>query len=409
MPGDAGTWRGGVLPLVRESVGGAAAGGLLLPLVLAGAPVHASVLITVLALALACAAALLTWRYAGRSPATLVVATAGVVAAAFLMHSASYPGSGFVVAALLGLSTGPLVPRRFERAPYTAAGAGFGAAIVVVLWGGAGAGGACLGVAVLAIVAGGWGLLNPEPGKRGRLLSESVAAGVAAYGLFAVFWVGSTAPTVTWFGSLTSHGPRSGNEVAITFDDGPNPPFTLEIAGILEAHGARGTFFEVGKAVVQQPDVTRALIDRGHMVGNHSYYHGAVSYLDPSYPELEQTQKAFKDAVGVCPSVFRPPHGTHTPFMSHIVDDHGMTLVTWDDSAMDWVETDPDVVAAGILSKVQPGSIILLHDGSDGNIGADRSVILQALPKILDGLKAKGLTPVTLDKLLGIPKQLSNC
>ena len=201
-----------------------------------------------------------------------------------------------------------------------------------------------------------------------------------AFGLFAVFWVGSTAPTVEWFGSVYSHGPRSGNEVALTFDDGPNPPFTLEIASILEAHGVRGTFFEVGKAVVQRPDITKQLIARGHTVGDHSYYHGAFSYLNPAYPELDKAQTAFKDAVGTCPALYRPPHGTHTPFMSDKIDSDGMTLINWDVSAQDWIETDPQRLATNILARVKPGSIILLHDGIDGNIGADRSVILDALP-----------------------------
>jgi peptidoglycan/xylan/chitin deacetylase (PgdA/CDA1 family) len=83
--------------------------------------------------------------------------------------------------------------------------------------------------------------------------------------------------------------------------------------------------------------------------------------------------------------------------------------VTWDVSAQDWVETDSARLAKNILAKVKPGSIILLHDGIDGNIGADRSVVVDALPAILDGLAAKGLKPVTLDKLLGVPATLVKC
>jgi peptidoglycan/xylan/chitin deacetylase (PgdA/CDA1 family) len=90
--------------------------------------------------------------------------------------------------------------------------------------------------------------------------------------------------------------------------------------------------------------------------------------------------------------------------MSAKVEDDGMTLVTWDVSAKDWVETDPARLARNILARAEPGSIILLHDGLDGFPGADRSVVVEALPAILDGLKAKGLTPVTLDVLLGKPK-----
>lgn len=253
---------------------------------------------------------------------------------------------------------------------------------------------------------------SPEigPFRPGRpaspLLVSGATLGIAVVALFATFWTGSTNPRARWFGSLQSHGDRSVPTVAITFDDGPNPDYTLEVARILDEYGAKGTFFEVGKAVAQRPDITKALLADGQVVGNHSYLHDAVRYLDPGYPELERAERAIARETGVCPALFRPPHGTHTPFMSHIVDDRGMTLVTWDVSAQDWVEDDPGRLAANILAKVKPGSIILLHDGLDGNIPADRSVVVKALPAILDGLAAKGLRPVTLPELLHVPAYL---
>jgi peptidoglycan/xylan/chitin deacetylase (PgdA/CDA1 family) len=243
--------------------------------------------------------------------------------------------------------------------------------------------------------------LGDQAATSGRARSATALGSLAMAGLFAVFWVGSTAPAVTWFGSLTSHGPRNGDEVAITFDDGPNGEDTLAIAAILEQYGVRGTFFLVGKAVEKQPEVARQLIAHGHVTGDHSFHHDAWRYLDPRYPELDRTQRTIQRLAGVCPSFFRPPHGTHTPFMSHVVDSERMSLVTWDVSARDWVEDDPARLARNILAKVRPGSIILLHDGIDGIPGADRSVVVQALPAILDGLRDRGLKPVTLDRLLG--------
>jgi peptidoglycan/xylan/chitin deacetylase (PgdA/CDA1 family) len=151
------------------------------------------------------------------------------------------------------------------------------------------------------------------------------------------------------------------------------------------------------------------LLDDGQLLGDHSYHHDAFSWLDPGYPELQRTQDAFKRNLGICPAFYRPPHGTHTPFMAHVLSNQGMRMVTWDVSAGDWATSDANLVARRILDKVQPGSIILLHDGIDGNIGADRSVILAALPQILDGLAQRGLIPVTLDKLLGTPGYLQNC
>jgi peptidoglycan/xylan/chitin deacetylase (PgdA/CDA1 family) len=397
--------------LARESLAGALLGGLALPaLALVGKPIHASAMTAVLAALLACVVALYAWRDGARGIPAVVVSALAVVTGCFLLVSASYPGSGFVVAALLGAGLGPLLPRNRGTARTWAPSAiSSAAALAVFRWQGS-SGAAALAFAMLTLGAAGLRLAT----TRGvatpvRRRGYAITAATAALGAFAIFWVGSTAPAVTWFGALKSHGPRDVNEVAITFDDGPDPPYTLEIADILERYDARGTFFEVGKAVVQRPDVTKALIARGHVVGNHSYNHGAFSYLDPRYPELEQTQHAFRDNVGICPAIFRPPHGTHTPFMSHIVTDAGMTLATWDVSARDWVETDPDRLARDILAKVRPGSVILLHDGIDGKIGADRSVVTAALPKILEGLREKGLKPVTLDRLLGVPAVLPEC
>ncbi|MCC6959656.1 MAG: polysaccharide deacetylase family protein [Dehalococcoidia bacterium] len=225
---------------------------------------------------------------------------------------------------------------------------------------------------------------------------------------FSAFWVGSTNPHVTWLGDLKSHGDRSRPVVALTFDDGPNPDYSLEVARILDERGVKGTFFEVGNAAVERPDITAALVADGQIVANHSYLHDAVRYLDPRYPELDRAERALAGASGVCPAFFRPPHGAHTPFMWRALSNRGMTMITWDVSAQDWVETDPDRLAANILAKVKPGSIILLHDGLDGNIPADRSVVVKALPAILDGLQARGLRPVTVPELLHRPAYLSD-
>jgi peptidoglycan/xylan/chitin deacetylase (PgdA/CDA1 family) len=229
-----------------------------------------------------------------------------------------------------------------------------------------------------------------------------VVAVIAALIVAAVtFWIGGNSPTATWFGKQVAHGPRDGRRVAITFDDGPDDPYTLRIAKILDEHDAKGTFFTVGKALDRRPDISRALRADGHLLGNHSYQHDSWRWLDPRYPELERTQQAFRRQLGVCPTFFRAPHGQHTPFLAHVVGDHGMTMVGWEVSAGDWKTKDARVVARRVLDGVKPGSIILLHDGLDGSVTADRSVLVRAVPLILDGLERRDLKPVRLDALLG--------
>jgi peptidoglycan/xylan/chitin deacetylase (PgdA/CDA1 family) len=214
-------------------------------------------------------------------------------------------------------------------------------------------------------------------------------------------YIGAVTPDVGWFGGGVVHGPTNGDMVALTFDDGPNPGTTPAVMNILAAHGVHGTFFEVGKAIVKEPEIVRELDAAGEELGNHSYHHDSWSWLEPSYPELQLTQHAFEKAIGKCPGMYRPPHGYRTPFIAHIVDDHHMTMVLWNVSAGDWATTDAQLVARRVLDKVKPGSIILLHDGLDGNVNADRSVLVRALPLILNGLAAKGLHPVRLDQLIG--------
>ena len=413
------------LPEAREpsnlSRAGAAAGHyvslglpgvLILPaLAVAGAPARASAFQCAISVLIALVAFGVAARFAARR-ALAPLAIAGAGCGAWLLAQASYPVAAWLVAPAFGFGAGlAFDARAFRydgRSPRTVAVQAAltigGIAAVLV--------GLCLvtrdaamagGAAYVALAAAG-GLASARSARGGRLRLAGFAVVALLLPLGTSAYIGATTPRATWFGSLVSHGPRSRNQVAITFDDGPDPPYTLEIAAILDQHGVKGTFFEVGKAVVQRPDVSKALLDDGQLLGDHSYSHDAVKWLDPRYPELQKTQDAFQRNLGVCPAFYRPPHGSHTPFMAHVLAEHGMTMITWDDSAGDWATNDDRLVAQRILDHVQPGSIILLHDGSDGNIGAaDRSVILRALPVILEGLKQRGLHPVTLDKLLGKP------
>src|SRR5262249_7277713 len=113
--------------------------------------------------------------------------------------------------------------------------------------------------------------------------------------------------------------------------------------------------------------------------------------------------------LDVCPRYYRPPHGQRTPFMSVLLDRRHMKSVTWDVSAGDWATDDPALIASRVVQAARPGSVILLHDGLDGHVHADRKVIVQALPMILDGLRQRGLHPVRLDQLLGQPAYVDSC
>ncbi len=223
------------------------------------------------------------------------------------------------------------------------------------------------------------------------------------------FWVAATDPTVTWFGSVNAHGSRRHNTVALTFDDGPNDTATTAIARILGQHHVHATFFATGTALEQRPEIGRKLVTEGHLLASHSMHHDSWRWLDPRYPDLDVAQRAFKRHVGRCPALFRPPHGRRTPFMTRMLSKRNMTMVLWDTSAADWETRDAALVARRVLTRVRPGSIILLHDGLDGDVHADRRVIVRALPLILAGLESRGLKVVRLDTLLGVHPYLRDC
>ena len=231
-----------------------------------------------------------------------------------------------------------------------------------------------------------------------RLIAVVVVVGVAIL-----------APGALHLGGGTGHGARTEGVVALTFDDGLNGNDTLAIAKSLEDHGGVGTFFVVGRTLEIQPDVARALVQRGHLLANHSTDHENPSVLDPVYSTVSVAERQFEATIGRCPAFYRAPHGTYTAWSWLAIRRAGLRVVNWDVEVRDWEATDPQDLARRVLARVEPGSIVLLHDGRDGRPGRDRTVLVKAMPMILEGLEARGLRPVRLDALLGTPGYLERC
>ena len=243
-----------------------------------------------------------------------------------------------------------------------------------------------------------------------RRVRRSLVGLVGAGAVLFVLWTGCNDPQLSWFGPVVWHAPDAGRRVALTFDDGPNDKHTLDIAHVLDENGIKGTFFMVGKAVEERPDIARTLVQDGHVVGNHSYEHDYTSWLIPWYPELDRTQREIESATGMCPRFFRPPHGQRTPFMNVMTSNRDMVTVMWSVSGADWELSDPAEVARRIVDRTGPGGIVLLHDGLDGDVTSNQSsVLVKALPLIIQGLKDKGLEPVALTDLIGERPYLDDC
>lgn len=204
--------------------------------------------------------------------------------------------------------------------------------------------------------------------------------------------------------------PANGQKlVALTFDDGPSE-YTQKYLDILAQYNAHATLFELCNNLDYYPDAARAIIAAGNQIGSHTKTHSQLTKLTPAdlQSELSETFAKIKNVTQEDTSIVRPPYGD----MSEKVwlDSKGLMSVSvlWTQDSKDWSLPGPSKIVANALAGVQPGSIILMHDG-----GGNRDQDLQALPQILKTLTDQGYKFVTLKELLAsdptIPQDIASC
>ncbi|MEU7586207.1 polysaccharide deacetylase family protein [Micromonospora sp. NPDC049230] len=186
--------------------------------------------------------------------------------------------------------------------------------------------------------------------------------------------------------------------VALTFDDGPAPQWTPMVLDALAQHRVPATFFLVGSQAKRHADVVRGRL-AGHEVGNHSWQHRDLAQMDAAevYDDLSRSHDAIADATGSAPQLVRPPYGHLGGAVLHAAARLNYRLVLW---SLQMVERefpdDPAGHARRITTEVRPGTIVLGHDVGDRR----RLVALRGLPDMINGLRARGFTFVTVSALL---------
>jgi peptidoglycan/xylan/chitin deacetylase (PgdA/CDA1 family) len=225
------------------------------------------------------------------------------------------------------------------------------------------------------------------------------AVGLAAGGFaYAAMW-----PASQIFGQ-TLIAPRRAGELAITFDDGPNPAWTPRLLDILATHDVRATFFLVGRYAEAEPELVRRIVAAGHLIGNHSWSHPNLALIKTVRisEELQRTSKTLEQITGAPVRYFRPPFGGRRP---HVLDTArllGMTPVLWNAITTDWSEPSADKIAKSLKRKIddleQDGwaTNIVLHDGGHLNLGANRGPSVAAAGQLIVSCKANHRF-VTLD------------
>ena len=188
-------------------------------------------------------------------------------------------------------------------------------------------------------------------------------------------------------------------QIALTFDDGPHPILTPRILEILAKYNVPATFFMVGQNILNYPDAARAVIAAGHEVGNHTFTHPHMANLNEKaiFDEIGKCEDALEELCEYRPHILRTPQGALTSSLERCLLDDDYILVLWSLDTRDWENKSTASVVQAVLSRVQAGDIILMHDYIGHN-----SKTPEALEKIIPVLLSQGYEFVTVSELLGV-------
>lgn len=188
-------------------------------------------------------------------------------------------------------------------------------------------------------------------------------------------------------------------QIALTFDDGPDPEVTPRVLDLLDSAGATASFFCIGQRARRYPALCRQIVARGHRVENHGDSHSKAFYtfgLKRLRAEIGTAQASLSDITGQTPRFFRPIAGLRSPLLDPVLSRFDLRLTAWTRRGFDTHERDPARVHARLARGLAPGDILLLHDGHAARTAAGQPVVLAVLPRLLHDIRQASLTAATL-------------
>jgi cellulose synthase/poly-beta-1,6-N-acetylglucosamine synthase-like glycosyltransferase/peptidoglycan/xylan/chitin deacetylase (PgdA/CDA1 family)/spore germination protein YaaH len=237
---------------------------------------------------------------------------------------------------------------------------------------------------------------SPQVGRRRVTLSPDGTVERVDYVQYPSGWI------------LERKGRKPRGKLLLTFDDGPDPKWTPRVLDALDRAHARAVFFIIGENAEAHPELVRREVQAGHVVGNHTYSHPDLSRVSPLRFDLELnvTERLLEWLTGTHPRLFRPPYHSdesldEAPNAQVVARASSLGYLTLghDVDPEDFIERDPAKIAARVLSRARPGSVVLLHDG-----GGDRSATVAAIPLIVEGLRVKGLELADPSEITGLAR-----
>jgi peptidoglycan/xylan/chitin deacetylase (PgdA/CDA1 family) len=197
-------------------------------------------------------------------------------------------------------------------------------------------------------------------------------------------------------------------ELALTFDDGPNDPYTFHLLEVLAKHEVRAAFFMIGRYVKERPEIAAAVARQGHVIGNHTFTHPNLIFRTPGQvrSEIAACEEALDDAVerNHAP-LFRPPWGARTPVVLRTVRQLGMTPVLWSVTGYDWNAASAADIKHEVRRQVRGGDVVLLHDGGHKHMGVDRSYTVQAVDELIHRYKEEGYAFRTIVEMMAVKER----
>lgn len=240
------------------------------------------------------------------------------------------------------------------------------------------------------------------PGIYNRHMLDRVLMGAAAAAAASAAGYQSMAPTGQWYGrTFTGLAPGS-REIAFTYDDGPNDPYTLRLLDVLAKHKVKATFFLIGRYVRQRPDIVHELVNAGHAIGNHTFSHPLLIFAGTPKirTQLANCEQALKDCGVEHSNLFRPPFGGRRPAVMRMARSLGLQPVMWSVTGYDWNAPSADYIEQKVTRRVRGGDVILLHDGGHLSFGADRSRTVAATERLVDHYLGEGRKFVTIPEMM---------
>jgi cellulose synthase/poly-beta-1,6-N-acetylglucosamine synthase-like glycosyltransferase/peptidoglycan/xylan/chitin deacetylase (PgdA/CDA1 family) len=211
-------------------------------------------------------------------------------------------------------------------------------------------------------------------------------------------------PIISFRGGRATTTSVPARTIALTFDDGPNPTYTPQVLKILEKYDVPATFFVVGSMVSRYPGIVKDMVDQGNEVGIHTFTHVDLSYQSDARVrrEMTQTQLALAGAAGITTTLFRAPYSSETDAIDNYswpvyekLGEEGYTSVFVDTDSDDWKKPGVSKIVKWATPSGTSGASVLMHDA-----GGDREQTIEALPKYIEKMRAKGYTFTTISGVI---------